>query len=756
MTASETLRCESTIERVQLYARGAQVTRWVNLPVGSLPSAATVLALDNLSPLAKLGSIRVAAEGGRQVVGLDADMVLPARIDAAQGLRARVQSLRLEVSAAEVQQQNLRRQRELLGSARPDLGLRPRRPSMRADERFSDAFATSRLLDALCSDLDGQLRAIGVELADLRRALEAAQLAFHQASKTDDAAPSDLPPRVGIQIKLAPGDEPLTALRVTYEVPAARWWPAYTVRLDTRTNAARITLEAFIVQDTFEDWPDVALELITADLSREIALPTLASLRLGRPRPPKRTGLRAPPEGLELLFHSFDALANTSPAVLAQVQDILARPEPSDAHGYAPDAADYNMPEEAEEKSKKADYYQSAREQAPPSPKPSAFSNPYLTDNPMTQAAMLPPMSARKGGGVLSAIGGAVGAVVAAPVILAGAAVKAASAKKSPQRRLMSESSSMTRAGTFGARDEMPYDLDEGGFGGGGPGADIDQLPAELELDERWLNFDLLVLARFNATERRGRLTHKPQTALPPAVRFAQSRLDAIDNPPGTLDPIHHRGEFDHRYQALGKTEIPADGRPHRVPISTAEGLYKTRFRSVPAELDQVFRLVDVPNPFDAPLLPGPADIFIDGALVITSQLAKTDKGGSFALGLGVEDRLRVARNVRTQEHRRGLLKGTTHIENTIQMEVTSSLPMAARLEVIDRIPVSDATDLTLAVLAASPEPEVYAQDELGQPVRGGRRWTLHLAPGSTAEITLTYAIELPSKLDIIGGSHRE
>jgi hypothetical protein len=81
---------------------------------------------------------------------------------------------------------------------------------------------------------------------------------------------------------------------------------------------------------------------------------------------------------------------------------------------------------------------------------------------------------------------------------------------------------------------------------------------------------------------------------------------------------------------------------------------------------------------------------------------------------------------------------------------------MAARLEVIDRIPVSDATDLTLAVLAASPEPEVYAQDELGQPVRGGRRWTLHLAPGSTAEITLTYAIELPSKLDIIGGSHRE
>jgi hypothetical protein len=786
---SPSTHCDSVITRVDLYARGALVTRRALLPADLDACAGLTLTLSGLSPMARLGSFRALAAGGGVVLGLDADLVLPTRAAPEQGARAQVQALRRRVIALDAQIKLLQQRRALL-SHPPDMGLRGRRPNTHPASRALDALAVSDLMSSLAADLDAQLADLAAAALATRDALSSAEAALQQASSAVES--SSTLARPTLHIRFAPHPSPPTSLEVTYEVPAARWWPAYTLRLDSASRRARLSLEAFISQDTFEDWSDAQLSLITADLSAEVSLPELSSLRLGRPRPPKHTGFRAPPNGLDLLFLGFDAIKSHSlshtqagtihPAALRAVHAMALNPSsPSDANVTR---AGTMHPEAAKAMKEGATLQdllaaESQRLRSPPS-KPAHTRDGTLSyekdeadiDDMDRAGALYPPQAndlismpvsaPKRGGGVLSAIGGAAAAVVAAPVVLADALLQSR-----PQAK---KSTALTRAGSFqvtstgymppkSERSKEDRAFDHGG-GYGGPGGAEGGFSAggdsPLDLDMQWLNFDLLILARFDAGSARGRLRPKPSSDEAPAVRDARARLLGASPPPGASDPQGHRGSFDHRYDAVGSVEVPADGIPHRVHLLTADAPYDTRFVSVPAEMNQVFRMVDITNPLSAPLLPGPADVFVDGALIITSPLPKTDSGGHFSLGLGVEERVTIARNVRTQEQRRGLLKGTTHIENTIHIEVTSALASACRIDVLDRVPISTDPNVTLTTLSATPEPLPYKQEELGHPIKGGLRFSLSLPPGGRGEVTITYAIEHPTKLDIVGGGHRE
>ena len=122
----------------------------------------------------------------------------------------------------------------------------------------------------------------------------------------------------------------------------------------------------------------------------------------------------------------------------------------------------------------------------------------------------------------------------------------------------------------------------------------------------------------------------------------------------------------------------------------------------------------------------------------------------------GLEERVRVARNVRADEAAKGVLGGTTAIEHRVEIEASSALGHVAELEVLDRVPVTDEKDVEVSLLSSKPEAAKYDQAERGQPVRGGLRWTLGLAPGGKATVSFTYKIELPSKCELQGGNRRD
>lgn len=236
----------------------------------------------------------------------------------------------------------------------------------------------------------------------------------------------------------------------------------------------------------------------------------------------------------------------------------------------------------------------------------------------------------------------------------------------------------------------------------------------------------------------------------------ARAAIEALGSPPEARDPLETRGRFDHRYDAEGTADVPSSGLPHRVTIGTADGEARPRFVAVPREAAEVYREAEIPNPFAAPLLSGPVEVFVDGALLTTSSLEFVDRGGLVRLGLGVEERLRVARNARVEEGSAGLLGGSTTIDHHVTIDVASSLGHAVAIEVIDRIPVTVDKDLEIKLVSFKPAATKLEASAHGEPVRGGLSWRIQVSPGEKTRIELTYRVTLPAKNEIVGGNRRE
>lgn len=270
--------------------------------------------------------------------------------------------------------------------------------------------------------------------------------------------------------------------------------------------------------------------------------------------------------------------------------------------------------------------------------------------------------------------------------------------------------------------------------------------PPPLEPDDDWLDFDGLIL-RDPRAGGRGRLERRPRRHV---------SMGAIRTPAAVQSLTQTRGTFDHQWDAEATAEIPANGLAHRVTVTSATAAATPRLRAVPCVTPAVYREVHLHNPFPAPLLAGPMDVFLDRALLRQSPLATVDRGGDLRIGLGEEERVRVVRNARVRESTKGLLGGTTRVEHDIEIEVASSLGTPIGIDVIDRLPVTDDKEVEVRLTHSDPKAGSYDGADRGHPVRGGICWSIDLAPGEERRLLFSYAIEMDGKLEIQGGNRRD
>ncbi|WP_437781256.1 DUF4139 domain-containing protein [Sorangium sp. So ce1097] len=776
MTA-ERIECASRIEGVVVYARGALVTRRVEL-AAPLPRGATEIAVPGITPLAEPGSFRalVSAAGDgpgaaepagatsapREVVGVRARLVVPPAPVAKGALSARVRELELALARLSAEHDHLRRFRDRLAAVVLDPELARRfRPGDPA-ARVRDALAVSGLLSDELAAIDERAAALAPELERARRELRAAQLDAAQASsgEVDERDPA----RLDVVVRLAPARDGAggeaggeLALRIEYAVAAARWWPAYAARFSRGATEVALQLDAFVAQASGEDWKDVRLALSTADLVQDTRLPELASLRLSRAQRPPRRGYRPAPEGLDAMFEGFDRFVAALPAPAARTRAArpeLPPPEPDDEDAGGPTlaapaglASDDHAAEEPLETRRRAPPTGAPPPLPPPAAAPSAaargaaFAPPPLraAPAPLQVAAPMPmPMAAparsKSRGLSLPSFGGG---SAAPPPPRAGAPPGDAFLARAPAAELAA-----------GLADDALADAEAPDGAGAAPA------PLEPAQVEEWLDFDALHLP--GEGPQRGRLTRDRPRAARRRARKVEADVMDLPAPPRAVDPRESRGQFDHLYAGEGAADVPSNGRLHRVALSAARAPATPRFVTVPREAAEVYREARVENPFDAPLLDGPVEIFVDGALAAQSTLGHVDRGGVLRAGLGVEERIRVARNARVDESSAGLLGGSLAVEHAVTIDLSSSLGVGVDVEILDRIPVTDDKDVEIKLLSSQPKAEPYTQEELGEPVRGGLRWRVPLAPGGKASVAFTYRVVFSSKSEVVGGNRRE
>lgn len=743
--------CPSRIDRVIVYARGAVVTRRLDLPE-PLPAGSIELVAAGITALADPASVRALVRGSREVVGLRTEVVMPPAPVNSGSITERLGKLDLELQRLLAERTHLVARRRSVGEVVLDPAMGKRLRPIDPAARVNDALAVQELLAEKLEAIDARVRELDVSIEHNQRANEAAQLAAIQADSGDLHGEQ---PTLAVRVLLAalgdssapPGSGTATdtGIDIEYVVGAARWWPTYAARFTAGATRVEWSLGAYVTQLSGEDWAQVKLSLSTADLAHDARLPELPSLRLGRAQPAARRGYRPVPEDLDAMFDGFDrARAIPAPSSISgedlhftslegeadEITAIATRDGMSVAQGRRQTQSPTgDMLGSAPAK----DSWERSKGLPTGMPPPQgAASFGYAASAPQSYGApdsgFTPPPSSSPG-------------------------------MLPPAMRPTSRSSVMDARGGGGAMmTEQSGEYADGASRMDRPEQSI-QMPSEptaIEPAREWLDFDALTLAGGDDTDRRGRLTRSEAAGVRERASDAVAIVEQRGAPPLTEDPRASRGRFDHRYDAAGLIDAPSNHRASRVPIVTVEAACVPRFCAVPRESAEVYREVELTSPLDAPLLAGPVEVFIDGALTATSRIQRVDRGGSILLGLGVEDRLRIARNARASEGSAGLLGGSTTVDHAITIDVSSSLGLPVMVEVIDRMPVSDDKAVEITRTYSLPELEHYTQVERGLPVRRGVRWRVEVPGGGRAHIEFGYKITLPARSEIIGGNRRE
>ncbi|MEM6992060.1 MAG: DUF4139 domain-containing protein, partial [Myxococcota bacterium] len=215
--------------------------------------------------------------------------------------------------------------------------------------------------------------------------------------------------------------------------------------------------------------------------------------------------------------------------------------------------------------------------------------------------------------------------------------------------------------------------------------------------------------------------------------------------------------DYDYAYVADAPVDVPSDGKTTSLSVMSCDAETTPRYISVPRETQDVFRIVAIRNPLDAPLLRGPADVYVDGKFALTSTMEVTPPSGRFELGLGVEQAIKISRNVDFEEDTSGLIKRSHDLVHTIRIDINNNLPRPARVEVRERIGVKVEGDDDVEIVERSSEPpwDDYEQRSLER-LEGGRVWKVDVPAGEARKLRATWSVRIPSQHELVGGNRRD
>jgi hypothetical protein len=731
----------SVLERVEVFRRGAEITRRLALDEGQLRVRleALPLELDDGSVRVELAAGRALVRGFRVALDVRDAPTDPIHTepDEIRALRRRLRAIGLELD--ELRAQHAR----AAGLAVPERPARDHgRPPPPAPDRGRLELLELRF--SLQREARERSQALELEKRELERTLRT--LLDRESRKTTD---TPILHRVhkALELELDRADAG-ASLAVVYRVRSARWAPSYRLAFDSRTRRARLAMRAVIAQRTGEDWSDAALAVSTARMDGWYDLPELASLRIGRAQPAPKTGYRPLPEGGDALFADHDRVFPPQPPPPSSPAHAPVPMPPVNAPYQVPDAAMFAAP-----------MTMALGAAAPRGPVSGGAPPPPRAAAP-TRAEAAPEKRLTKAAAAPAPMAPPASMPMVPPVQTYAA-----------QGRAKGGGLMANLLGGFGGGGGAPADLDEGGAElaevayeqerRGGP---LEDAPPRVAPSRALLDFGALRLAAPNAPLRgvlRAAEAGSDPMASSPLVAEALAAARAVEHAIGALAaPSSHSYPdslfgFDYRYEAEGRIEVPSDGAFHTVAITEAEGPASMLHVSVPREDPAVFRTLELASPLSGAVLRGPADIYLDGALLVSSSVSPTPTAGKLEIGMGVDESVKVARNVRFREESAGLMGGSASLVHELEIEVQNASASAIRLEVRERLPVlaKGEEDIEIRPGKTSPPWQDLVQDE--PPLEGGKRWVIDVAAGQKATLAAEYAIRISAKNELVGGNRR-
>ncbi|MGH8001755.1 MAG: mucoidy inhibitor MuiA family protein, partial [Brasilonema sp.] len=197
-------------------------------------------------------------------------------------------------------------------------------------------------------------------------------------------------------------------------------------------------------------------------------------------------------------------------------------------------------------------------------------------------------------------------------------------------------------------------------------------------------------------------------------------------------------------FQLNSSGNIPSDGAPHKTTIFNDDFPCGFEYVAVPRLVSFAYLQANVKNSANGvTLLPGKANIFRDNTFVGTTQLENVAPGQEFKLNLGIDESLKIERDLVERQVDKKLIGSHRKITYAYRIVVTNLQNQEANLKLIEQLPISRNEQIKVRLNRSNP------QVQLGE--MGILEWAFTLSPQAKREIYYQFTVEHPPELTVAG-----
>jgi uncharacterized protein (TIGR02231 family) len=207
---------------------------------------------------------------------------------------------------------------------------------------------------------------------------------------------------------------------------------------------------------------------------------------------------------------------------------------------------------------------------------------------------------------------------------------------------------------------------------------------------------------------------------------------------------IVEQGQTSATYTPSRPVAVPSDGTTHRTLVAQLEFEARLDHITAPVIVEEAMLRATVRNSSSHTLPDATAALFHEGDFVGSAHIEAWAPDEERELALGVDDRVRVERELVKRSASKATLGSTRRIEAEYQITVANHSPRTINLTVLDQLPVSRDGQITVKETVAKPDP--VERTELGVVT-----WKAELEMGARAQFQLGVRVETAKGVEIAG-----
>ncbi len=228
---------------------------------------------------------------------------------------------------------------------------------------------------------------------------------------------------------------------------------------------------------------------------------------------------------------------------------------------------------------------------------------------------------------------------------------------------------------------------------------------------------------------------------------LANAKSDSLDFEADHASAAIVHSAYNVAFEVPGTSDVPADGRDHRVGLRQESLEGSVRYRAVPALNEAAFLVSKTKAPSGYPLLSGPVRVFAGGAFLGSYPLAETGPGAEVTLPFGIDNRVKVTRTLLPESRdQRGIVGKDRVITQAFRTTIENLRDQAVKVTLEDRIPVSEDERIRVEVNKETTPGSTEVQERPGI-----LEWDMELKAGEKRDVVLSYTVRFAADLVVPG-----